>query len=480
VSCIRKRLLHAQEGFALLIALACLLVLSTATTSVIVYSTSNETSAVHSSDTQLALSVAEAGLNMALARLEVASDPSMANAVPAAPVAEVAVEKGFASYDGSLDATAKVWTLTGIGRVPNPSNQTNTIRTVHMQVKLGSATKGSANNAIWNYVYADAPTGCTSIGNSVNMNVPFYIRGNLCMSNSAQVTSYALQVGGSLTMSNQSGVGSASAPIHEVHVAGGCSRDGVHYDTVCTSADGVYGSIVDNKPTTFTKPPVDMAGTYQTAMPGPKHPCTTGSVPWGGFDNDSTPLNVSLGTISLVPKNQPYDCKVYDASNQLVGELGWDGNGTLTVLGTIFLDANIQFSQLNTIVYKGKATIYAAGTITVQNHTSICGAADCGSDWDVSKNLLAWVSGAPCPANGSQLNGFYIDNFSTMQGAVYTVCDYAEGNNTTFWGPVISRQVYIQNSTTNFYVPIGTPLPGMPATYDVGTTLTPLGGSWSG
>ena len=106
-------------------------------------------------------------------------------------------------------------------------------------------------------------------------------------------------------------------------------------------------------------------------------------------------------------------------------------------------------------------------------------AADCGSDWDVSKNLLAWVAGAPCPANGAQLNGFYIDNFSTMQGAVYTVCDYGEGNNTTFWGPVISRQVYIQNSTTNFYVPIGTPLPGMPATYDQVQQIVPEPGSWS-
>ena len=59
------------------------------------------------------------------------------------------------------------------------------------------------------------------------------------------------------------------------------------------------------------------------------HDYIVGSLPWGGFDNNTTPLDVSLGTIDLVPKNQPYDCKVYDASNQLVGELGWDGNGTL-------------------------------------------------------------------------------------------------------------------------------------------------------
>jgi hypothetical protein len=299
------------------------------------------------------------------------------------------------------------------------------------------------------------------------------------MSNSAQVTGYALQVGGSLTMLNQSGVGNGGAnPVHEAHIGGGCSRDGVHFDAVCTTADGVYATTVDNKPTTFTKPPVDLPGTYQTATLGPMHPCSSGSLPWGGFDNNSTPLDVSLGTINIAPKGVPYDCKAYDANGNLVGELGWDGKGTLTVLGTIFLDANISFSQLNTIVYQGKATIYAAGTINIQNHTSICGVADCGTDWDVSKNLLAWVAGGACPASGAQSNDFYIDNYSTFQGAVYTVCDYAEGNNVTVWGPIISRQLYIQNSTTNFYVPIGTPLPGMPATYDVGTTLSVVGGSW--
>jgi hypothetical protein len=72
-----------------------------------------------------------------------------------------------------------------------------------------------------------------------------------------------------------------------------------------------------------------------------------------------------------------------------------------------------------------------------------------------------------------------INNYSVFQGAVYTVCDYREGNNVTLWGPIISHQVYLQNSTTNFYVPIGTPLPGMPATYDQVQQIVPEPGSWS-
>ena len=50
-----------------------------------------------------------------------------------------------------------------------------------------------------------------SVGNSVNVNVPLYVRGNLCMSNSANLTGYSLQVGGTLSLSNSSRVGTTDA-----------------------------------------------------------------------------------------------------------------------------------------------------------------------------------------------------------------------------------------------------------------------------
>jgi hypothetical protein len=235
--------------------------------------------------------------------------------------------------------------------------------------------------------------------------------------------------------------------------------------------------ILDSNPTALTKPPLDLSGMYASAQPGPLHGCTTGTFP-GGFDTDAL-LNTSLKAVDLVPKGTPYDCKVLDSSGKLVGELGWDGVSNLTVLGTIFVDGNIVENNLNQVVYHGKATIYASGTISITNQTSICGTdIACTTNWDVSKDLLAFVAGAACPTNGSRLDGFSIDNYSTFQGAVYTVCDYGEGNHTTVWGPIISRQLYFQNSTTNFYVPIGTPLSGMPATYEQVVTISPESGTW--
>jgi hypothetical protein len=464
----------------LLLALGAMIVLSAVGTSVVYYTTSNGNSTTHVKNDQIALALAESGLAMAYNRLVNAFDPSMQNAEPAqtAPAGPLQAEGGTVQYYGSLDSANRRWTLTGVGTVVVQATGATIVRRVHSSALLGSATRGDANNAVWNYVYADALNGCTSIGNSVTINVPLYVRGNLCMANSAKVTSYAVQVGGTVTMSSpQNAIGTPSAPLHDIHIAGGCSINGVTYDKPCGASDRVYGSTVDTITSGLSKPPVDMAGTYANATLGPKHGCTVGSPP-APFDNNTTALDVSVGTIDIVPKNKPYDCKALDASGNVIGEIGWDGNGTLTVLGTIFFDGNISMQNLNNVVYKGKATIYTSGTISISNHTSLCGTTNCDTSWDVSKNLLAFVAGAQCPADGTRKDSFSIDNFSTFQGAIYTVCDYGEGNNTTVWGPVVSRQLYIQNSTTNFYVPIGTPLPGMPATYDQVVTVAPEPGSW--
>jgi Tfp pilus assembly protein PilX len=475
-----RRLLASQDGFALVLALGAMIALSAVGTTVVYYTTSNGNATTHVKNDQIALALAESGLAMAYNRLVNAPDPSMSNAEPAesAPAGPIQAEGGTVQYYGSLDAANHRWTLTGVGTVVVQATGATIVKHVRSNALLGSATRGDSNNAIWNYVYADALTGCTSLGNSVNINVPLYVRGNLCMANSAKVTSYAVQVGGMVTMSSsQNSIGTSSTPLHDIHVAGGCSTDGAHYHKPCSQVDRVYGSTVDANTSGLTKPPVDMPGTYASATLGPQHGCTVGSPP-APFDNNSTPLDISVGTIDLVPKNKPYDCKALDANGNIVGRLAWDGNGTLAVLGTIFFDGNISMTQLNNVVYQGKATIYTSGTITISNHTSLCGVVNCDTNWDVSKNLLAFVAGAQCPGDGSRKDSFSIDNFSTFQGAIYTVCDYGEGNNTTVWGPIISRQLYIQNSTTNFYVPIGTPLPGMPATYDQVVTVAPEPGSW--
>jgi hypothetical protein len=121
----------------------------------------------------------------------------------------------------------------------------------------------------------------------------------------------------------------------------------------------------------------------------------------------------------------------------------------------------------------GRATIYASGTISLQNSTTLCGVVGCNSNWNAMQNLLAFVAGS-----STDTVGFTIANSSTFQGAVYAVNDYAEQNGATMWGPVIARQVTLANNTMNHYVPLGTLLSGMPQTSNEALSIVNEQGSW--
>ena len=453
-----------QAGIALPFALMTMLVTGSLASSAIAYSSWNYGSTKRSDADAQALALAEAGLNYAYSTLYNSGTPTMDGAVPARTIT---LTTGDASYYGTL--TGSTWKLVGVGTVRNPTGPASApvVRTVSGKANVGSAQRGTDNNAVWNYVYVDDPTFTTELGNSVDINIPLYTRGNLRLTNSAQVSGYALQVMGTLELNNSSHVGTASQKIHEAHIAGGCRVGPVGaFTTPCGPAQAVYADISDSTTTNFTKPPVDMNGSYYSAQPGPRHGCTTGSFP-GGFDNDATPNN-SRGPVDLLP-NTSYDCRVYDAGGALVGQLTWDvAAKTLTMAGTIYFDGPIQFRNSNFAVYSGRATIYSAGNITFANSTTLCGDDNCDADWDPQQNLLAFVSGGNVTTA----------NLTRFQGAIYAVNDYSEANSSTVWGPIIARRVSFANSSVNHYVPIGTLMPGMPASYEEVVTITNEPGSW--
>ncbi|HUP52811.1 MAG TPA: hypothetical protein VM198_10065, partial [Longimicrobiales bacterium] len=129
-----SRRLRREEGMALVLALGISLALGITATATISYSTHNETSAGHSRSDQLALALAEAGLNNALATLHAAADASDPNAVP--PGSQ-AYEGGTAEWTGTLSGS--IWTLTGTGRVPRGAHEVR--RTVSSRVRLGSTLR---------------------------------------------------------------------------------------------------------------------------------------------------------------------------------------------------------------------------------------------------------------------------------------------------------------------------------------------------
>ena len=395
---LRRRLVR-EEGFALVLALGMTTVFGIVSATTVAYTTSNQKSATYSKIDQTALALAEAGLNNALSNLYAAPNPSMESALPteSAPASK-AYDGGTALWYGKL--SNDVWTLTGVGRVPNPNapNRGDVVRVVSSRVKLGSSTRGSSNNAVWNYVYADELSGCTTIRNSSEVNVPLYVRGNLCLENSATVTGYALQVGGTLSVTgSQASVGTPTAHVTEVHVGVGCKAAGGVIHDPCTTADKVYADKVTSEPTGLTKPPLELERFYNESKPGPMHPCTVGSMP-GGFDTDTT-LNRSRRAFDLTPST-PYDCRVYDANGVLEGQISWTPGapGTLVIAGTVFFDGDITMGQYSQAVYQGRATIYASGKITIGQQSSRCWIANCTAEWKATEHLFAFVVGSSTDA----------------------------------------------------------------------------------
>jgi len=462
-----------EAGFALVLALTVVVALGTAVGSVAWYATANFHNSVRSSADQTALALAEAGLNLAYSTLDQAPSPTLASAVPTSPVTDIQMTGGTTTFYGTLNGST--WTLYGIGKAVDPQRPGQVVvRQVHGQAALGTGTIGAASNGAWKYIYSDDPNSCAQLANNTTINVPLYVRGSLCLSNSAQVTGPAVQVGGKVTLNNQqTSIGTSTTPDSEVHIGGGCSTDGVTYHNPCTSSDRVYSSQpADSNLTPLSKPAVDLAGWYQNAQPGPLHPCTSGSFP-GGFDTNTT-LDRSRSTVDLTP-NTAYDCRVTDASGNLVGRISWTPGspGSLIIQGTIFFDGNIRMSQLVNAQYQGRATIYSSGTITLNNQVNLCPVGGCGPNWDPNVNLLAFVAGS-----STDSTDFTIGNNSTFEGAVYCVNDYSAGNSSAVWGPVIARQINISNSTFNNFPPIMNLMSGMPSSYTTVTTISVVQGSW--
>lgn len=218
---------------------------------------------------------------------------------------------------------------------------------------------------------------------TITLDIPLSARGNLQLSNSAQVLGYALQVGGTVEFFNSSHVGTADAPIHDIHVAGGCRigerslREAVRASSkdVCDDlrfdADGAREAA--RRPERLV---------LQRAA-GPRHPCTTGS-----FPGRSTTMH------DLLRRSDP-----------------------------------VQELELRRLFRAGRRQ---------RHHREL----DQVSGGDLRGQRL--------------LRGEQLDRL----------------------GPIIARRVSFTNSSVNHYVPIGTLMPGMPASYEEVVTITNEPGSW--
>ena len=460
-----RRRVESESGIALVMAIGIMAVLMIAGSAVVFYAGSNTRSAEHSADDAKALNLGEAGMNYARAILWNAADPTSASAVPScstSPLPSLTLEGGTVTYCGTYDTGTKVWTLTGTGTHHNPTGGTTPVsRSATSQVQVTTTT---AFEAAWGYLFADTTSLCTNLKNSLEIDAPVYVRGDLCMENSAVIKSELVRVRGKVDIKDTASIGTVVDTVDLVEVGGGCRYPwSGAYVLSCSSSQRVYRVSVTNAPPNILKPTIDLAYWYTNAKPGPSEGCTSGSFP-GTFDNGGG-LNRSNGTQYLFGSTA-YDCKVMSGSTQL-GRIAYTPGdpGTLIIDGVIFFDGKLELQGNTNVLYQGRGSIYATDEIKIQNYVTLCGIAGCSTSWDPDANLLAFIGGST--GDGSIL----IENNTTFQGAFYATNDYFQKNSVSVCGPVIAQELKIENGSTNCYVPFSSLAPGMPGTSG-STTVT--------
>jgi hypothetical protein len=475
-----KHRLAEENGIALVIALGVMLVLGISTTGGLVYATQNQGSAARSKADTAALSIAEAGINNAMAVLSnPTNDPTNASLLP--PRTDL-YDGGSVTWTGTYDAPTATWTLTAISELRNPSGLA--AAPVRRRVSaLASVTTGTSptsalQNPSWNYDVATR-TGTTcdqTLSASVIDGAPLMTMGNLCLGSLSKVTAGPIVVRGTLTVAADAAVGSVAAPLTRADVGGGCSGH------TCSSADRVYASTITQTVTTLTPPTADWDYWYTNAAPGPKHSCEVSSGTLPTFDNN-TLRDKSVATVYSLTPATSYTCRVGPPGNP-TGELSWDvTTKVLTVRGTIFIDgqAKIDNGQINT--YQGQGVLYTSGAFAVANGSKMC-AVKAGTDcdftpgaWDPTQKLFGVVSDGSGGIGVLAGNSVQLGCLDRFQGVIFgtnAVQITGGAASAKHQGPIVASTIVLASSAElkpfTLFTTVPRGLPGQPA----GTTrITP-------
>jgi Tfp pilus assembly protein PilX len=343
----RISLVRSERGFALVMALGMMIVLSAAVVTAITYSTSNTTETTQSGNRNNAFTLAEAGINNAMAVLNLpannALDPDVLpnrtscstnlTAICSAPYGN-----GYVVWGGTLDRAQAVWTVTSTGYYRNPGrgNAGYLKRTLTARVTVVPNYKQPLNNPVWNYLMATG-TGNTcdeTLNNNVSGAARFYVAGNLCLNNNVVLTQNAVIVRGAIALANGAAVGASTSMSTrvETYVGNGCK-----YGTATTSFDvpcpgdpdhvyskkngPSYVAGVNTAPPLFAVPATDYPSWYENAIPGPSQSCTTSSGTPPTFDTNYPNRDNNVVVQDLTPSTS-YTCRVgQGASTTLAGAL---------------------------------------------------------------------------------------------------------------------------------------------------------------
>ena len=474
-----------DEGIALVLTLGILLVTSFMLVSVIQYSSSAGRGANRSKADQTAYSLAEAGINNAMAVLANPDNNALNSTL--LPARTSTYENSTVTWSGSLNPLNARWTLTSVGSVRNPTGPAAApvTRRIVAQVDVVPTMSQPLNSQAWNYIYSRS-TGNTcdmTLQQSVAINSPLLVSGNLCMENSASLLKGPVVVAGSVTMTNGNTIGTPANKITLAAIGNGCSKSnpGAASQNPCTggAAVHIYADAVSSTPPAIPPPSVDWNAWYANSNPGPYYPCTTttGTPPLfesgdqGVLPNvDLTKRNNSIPTVVDLTPSTSYSCQT------AAGELTWDAaTKVLTVNGTMFIDGSVKIENGSVNSYSGFATIYVSGTLLIKN-SSMCAVIVSGAcstaSWASNSRMLVFVVGGNGSNGGHQSqtgtgNGVLL-NSARFQGALYATYGIDIATTSNADGPLDGAPVKVGqtvNSTWPAFTVVPAGMPGNPVVY---------------
>jgi Tfp pilus assembly protein PilX len=519
---------RSEDGMALILSVIIVGVLTIATAATVTAVNSNEQAFGRDRQVNRALNVAEAGLNAGIDAAKAL--PATATSLPGATGTTDQGSWSYTATrtQDSTNPNLYIWTVTSTGVSPDGKVTRIVSRKIAETVTPHSSSETIHHDASPAYQYGfflgDPNSDCVTVGTGNNfsgnltISVSMYVAGSLCWGGSnvsmreppgpGQTINLYVGKKFKVTGSNSSpiGIGPAGAPetcdsvstcIATATIVGGCIDTrgnspacSLHGDPTKRSNQSGYGSGVYARTHSSTQnnipPPTIDPAWYTNAKPGPATGCnddpthpgdtaymstypsgyTAATFKSALFDNDST-MNNSRGTVDFLAFGS-FDCRYYDSSGDLVGRLKWQsGNpGTLTVLGTVWIDGNLSFSGQDNATVHGRGAIYATGTIGFSGQANVCEAPTSGNpclgNYDENQNLLVFVA----YNNGSHsTTGFSLTGQNTFEGIAFTNGILSEGGNATLHGPVLADTANMAgNGDTRTII---NPPPGSPgAAYD--------------
>ncbi|HVS85955.1 MAG TPA: hypothetical protein VHD91_10015 [Gaiellaceae bacterium] len=516
-----SRLLREEEGVALVLALMAMSVLALTTGALLIDGAVNQRGSSNSLRAKEAFAVAQESLAYA--------EGMVYNAGVNGATLPVGTQTLPTQADGSTGtyyastSDGRTWHLVGTG------TSGGITRTVSANATPPSSTTTQESD-VWNYLYSDSTSTCFAIGGGVTVTVPILTRGNLCVTNGGTVanpssgTAIAVQVGGTLTDTGGSTIGSSSKKLSKVQIAGctAWNSDGsckTKSSTPCTlqpstivsvaagtnPCDGSHSPLYANSVSGTLDVTPSMPCIGQSSTLDPACPSTTAS--WSGLtsvyntekaatktgcptnllDDSSWTLNNSLSASTLTgamfPNNSSYDCKVV-SGGKTIGEIKWSavgqycGTGTLTVSGTLYFDGSLSLGCGWNIRYSGQATLFFTGTVTQTGGTKLCGITNCTTSWDPDANGIIFIAGCWSNSTGSSLVSskcVYVTSGATGQWGAYATTAYQIDGGSSNMGPVLANSMNVSGGASSLIpfhsFPPGTPLasetvtlPGTPPT----------------